>query len=201
MKYSSFFPYEQFRQEQEKIIVQIEKAAADKKNSLLSAPNGTGKTIIALSALLPLAIQNKLKIIYLCRTHSQNTRIIKELRKISKLLEKNKFSTKISGLSIRGRNEMCLNEILLSLKLGPRESMAVCGDLRKNRSCKYFLNLLKQKDKHDNSSNIAPEILNKPVDAEELIHFCKDKEICPYFLSKFLLKEMKLIICNYQWIK
>ena len=200
MNYSNFFPYEQFRQEQESIIIQIEKASADKKNSLLSAPNGTGKTIIALSALLPLALKNNLKIIYLCRTHSQNTRIIKELTKISKFLIKNNLNIKVNGLSIRGRNEMCLNEILLSLKLKPRESMAVCGDLRKNKSCKYFLNLLKKKDMHDNPINIAPDLLDKPVDAEELIHFCRDKKLCPYFLSKFLLKEMKLIICNYQWI-
>jgi DNA excision repair protein ERCC-2 len=200
MNYSNFFPYEQFRQEQESIIIQIEKASTDKKNSLLSAPNGTGKTIIALSALLPLALKNNLKIIYLCRTHSQNTRIIKELTKISKFLIKNNLNIKVNGLSIRGRNEMCLNEILLSLKLKPRESMAVCGDLRKNKSCKYFLNLLKKKDMHDNPINIAPDLLDKPVDAEELIHFCRDKKLCPYFLSKFLLKEMKLIICNYQWI-
>jgi len=200
MNYSDFFPYEQFRQDQENIIIQIEKASADKKNSLLSAPNGTGKTIIALSALLPLALKNNLKIIYLCRTHSQNTRIIKELTKISKFLVKNNLNIKVNGLSIRGRNEMCLNEILLSLKLKPRESMAVCGDLRKNKSCKYFLNLLKKKDTHDNLINIAPDLLNKPVDAEELIHFCREKKLCPYFLSKFLLREMKLIICNYQWI-
>ncbi len=200
MNYSNFFPYEQFRQEQENIIIQIEKASADKKNSLLSAPNGTGKTIIALSALLPLALKNNLKIIYLCRTHSQNTRIIKELTKISKFLIKNNLNIKVNGLSIRGRNEMCLNEILLSLKLKPRESMAGCGDLRKNKSCKYFLNLLKKKDMHDNPINRAPDLLDKPVDAEELIHFCRDKKLCPYFLSKFLLKEMKLIICNYQWI-
>ena len=200
MNYSNFFPYEQYRQDQENIIIQIEQASKERKNSLLSAPNGTGKTIIALSALLPLALEKKLKIIYLCRTHSQNTRIIKELTKVSDLLKQNRLNINVNGLSIRGRNEMCLNDILLSLKLNPRESMAVCGDLRKNKSCKYFLNLLKKKDMHDNPINIAPDLLNKPVDAEELIHFCKEKNLCPYFLSKFLLKEMRLIICNYQWI-
>ena len=200
MNYSTFFPYEQYRQDQESIIIQIEKASANKNNSLLSAPNGTGKTIIALCALLPLALKNNLRIIYLCRTHSQNTRIIKELIKISKLLVKNDLKIKVNGLSIRGRNEMCLNEILLSLKLNPRDSMAVCGDLRKNKSCKHFLNLLKIKDMYDNPISIAPDLLNKPVDAEDLIRFCKEKELCPYFLSKFLLKEMKIIICNYQWM-
>ncbi|GAH16456.1 unnamed protein product, partial [marine sediment metagenome] len=151
--YLTFFPYEHFRSDQERIIKQIEKASLEKKNSLLAAPNGTGKTIIALSAILPLAIKKNLKILYLCRTHSQNTRIIKELTKISTHLRNNDINIKVSGLSIRGRNEMCLNEVLLGLKLNPRESMAVCSDLRKNRSCKFFLNLIKKRDQYDNLIN------------------------------------------------
>jgi Rad3-related DNA helicase len=112
---------------------------------LLVSPNGTGKTIIALSGLLGLAYEKDLKIIYTCRTHSQNTRIIKELNKIFQFLKKDNTKIKLNGLSIRGRNEMCLNKTLLSLKLNPRESMSVCNDLRKNNNCIHFLNLLKKK--------------------------------------------------------
>lgn len=164
------------------------------------APNGTGKTIIALCGLLPLAFAKDLKIIYMCRTHSQNRRIIKELVKISQKIIDDNLGVKLNGLSIRGRNEMCLNKTLISLKLKPREAMSVCSDLRKNRNCIYFLNLLKKKGQSENPISIAPELFNKPTDAEELISFCKEKRFCPYFLSKFLLEQMKVIICNYQWI-
>ncbi len=136
----------------------------------------------------------------MCRTHSQNRRIIKELIKISQKTIDDKLGIKLNGLSIRGRNEMCLNKTLLSLKLNPRDAMSVCGDLRKNRSCLYFLKLLKKKGQNENPISIAPELFNKPIDAEELINFCKEKKFCPYFLSKFLLEHMKVIICNYQWI-
>ncbi|MHA1658322.1 MAG: helicase C-terminal domain-containing protein [Promethearchaeota archaeon] len=200
MNYLSFFPYEQFRNSQESIIRQIEESAKLNKNILLSAPNGMGKTIIALSSFLPLAIEKDLKIIYMCRTHSQNTRVINELNKISQFSEDNNFNIKLNGLSIRGRNEMCLNKTLLSLKLNPKEAMSVCKDLRKNKNCVFFLNLLKKKGRVENPILIAPEILNKPVDAEGLIDLCKEKKLCPYFLSKFLLGEMRVIICNYQWI-
>ena len=136
----------------------------------------------------------------MCRTHSQNRRIIKELIKISQKITEDNLSVKLNGLSIRGRNEMCLNETLLTLKLNPKESMSVCTDLRQNRNCRPFLNLLKKKGEVENPVLLAPELFNKPIDAEELINFCRDKRFCPYFLCKFLLKEMKVIICNYQWI-
>ncbi|MFX1453136.1 MAG: helicase C-terminal domain-containing protein [Promethearchaeota archaeon] len=136
----------------------------------------------------------------MCRTHSQNRRIIKELIKISQKIVGEKLGVRLNGLSIRGRNEMCLNKTLLSLKLNPREAMSVCADLRKNRNCVHFLNLLKKRGQVENPISIAPDLFNKPIDAEDLIFFCKEKKFCPYFLSKFLLESMKVIICNYQWI-
>ncbi|UCC18791.1 MAG: hypothetical protein JSV62_11870 [Promethearchaeota archaeon] len=136
----------------------------------------------------------------MCRTHSQNRRIIKELIKISQKITNDDLKVKLNALSIRGRNEMCLNETLLSLKLNPKEAMSVCADLRKNRNCIHFLNLLKKRGQSENPLSIAPELFNKPIDAEELIKFCKEKRFCPYFLSKFLLEAMKVIICNYQWL-
>jgi DNA excision repair protein ERCC-2 len=136
----------------------------------------------------------------MCRTHSQNRRVIKELNKISQKIESDNLGLKLNGISIRGRNEMCLNQTLLKLKLNPKDSMSVCGDLRQNKNCSHFLSLIKKRGKVENPINIAPDIFNKPIDAEELIEFCKSEKICPYFLCKFLLKDMKVIICNYQWL-
>ena len=102
----------------------------------------------------------------MCRTHAQNRRVIKELIKISQKLDKDNLAVKLNGLSIRGRNDMCLNETLLNLKLNPKESMSVCKDLRQNRNCVPFLNLLKKKGKVENPILLAPEMFNKPIDAE-----------------------------------
>ncbi|MBN1215015.1 MAG: hypothetical protein JXA99_06170 [Candidatus Lokiarchaeota archaeon] len=122
------------------------------------------------------------------------------MKKISSFISKKKERYLLNGISIRGRNEMCLNKTLISLKPNSSESMSICKDLRNNHNCSHFLNLLKKKDSIDNPILLSPELFNKPIDADDLINLCKEKKICPYFLSKFLLPEMKIIICNYQWI-
>ena len=194
-KYNEFFPYTSFRPGQERYIDQIEKSIRLRKNILLSAPNGTGKTVITLSAVLPVALERGLKIVYMCRTHTQSDRVIKELKKIHDLTSIN--TNRISGLSIRGRNEMCLNRTLLNLKASPMESMAICRNLRSNNNCPYYKNV-RQFTNGFKSLDLFQ--FNKPLEAEELIELCKQKRYCPYFLAKYLLKKMPIIVCNFQWI-
>lgn len=194
-QYSHFFPYDSFRSGQETIIRQIEESTRLKKNFLLNAPNGTGKTVIVLSAILPIALERGLKIIYMCRTHTQSDRVINELRKIHNLTPMN--TNRISGLSIRGRNEMCLNRTLLNLKVNPTEAMAICRNLRSNKNCTHYKNV---RQFTNGFKSLDLYQFNKPLDAEELIEMCKEKGYCPYFLAKYLLKEMPIIVCNFQWI-
>ena len=196
LSYLHFFPYSSFRVNQESFIKDIEKYTSEQKNTLLEAPNGTGKTIIALSSVLPVAIKNQLKIIYLCRTHAQNARVIKELKKIADKLAENELNIKVNGISIRGRSQMCLNKNLIELNLSPQDSAIVCEDLRNNENCIHYENLQINKSEIIDSSNL----FKSPTEAEEIIKFSKERILCPYFLSKFLLEKVPLVVCNYQWI-
>ena len=77
--YNDYFPYAKYRKDQEEVIKEISEHVKNKGQYLLIAPNGTGKSIISLASTLPIVNSNNLKLIYLCRTHQQNDRIIKEL--------------------------------------------------------------------------------------------------------------------------
>jgi DNA excision repair protein ERCC-2 len=193
--YFDFFPYAVFRKDQEEIIYRIEKSARQGNNILLVAPNGTGKTVMALSGLLPLVQDKGLKIVYLCRTHAQSSRVIQELIRIKDSLAGT--NTTVTGISIRGRNDMCLNPLLLKLRASPSESMGVCADLRKNNNCAYYRNVRKL---NEGIKNIDLYEFNRPVDSEELMDYCTNNKYCPYFLAKYLLKDMGIVVCNYQWV-
>ncbi|MFX1600693.1 MAG: helicase C-terminal domain-containing protein [Promethearchaeota archaeon] len=188
LTYVNFFPYQSYRSEQQEIIREIELDARLKKNILLIAPSGTGKTIIAICALLPLAYEKGLKIIYLCRTHTQSARVINELKKI------HQPNLIISGLSLRGRTEMCLNAALLDFNLSPMDAMLACNELRVHESCIYYNEL----HKNENSEDLS--YFKEPRDAQELFEYCKEMQYCPYYFSKHILNNTQVIVCNFQWM-
>ncbi len=206
VKYSDFFPYEQYRNDQESIISQIYESAKVGKNTILIASNGTGKTIIALTALLPIALEKEYKIIYCCRTFTQNARVIEESKAILQKLKRRQSEvpkgstvpmTSFSAISIRGRSEMCIHKTLQKLSLSPTEAMSACADLRKNKKCLYFMNLVKLRSELE---KIADDLLENPMDSAELIQYASNKKLCPYFLTKILIVKADVIACNYQWI-
>ncbi len=189
--YDDIFPYEEYRKDQEKVIKGINAALGSKNHSLLIAPNGTGKTICNLAASLPLVVEKDLKLVYICRTHSQSARVIEEVKKINA-----QTNWDFKAVSLRGRKEMCIHRTVQKIKGSPTDSMNICSDLRKNKNCRYFNNLMKLKRETGFSSTIGEAC----IDAQELIKLCEIKQLCPYFLARFLMQEVQVIVCNYQWV-
>jgi DNA excision repair protein ERCC-2 len=98
---ADFFPYAEVRPFQDQFIKTIFSAVEEGCSVAVEGSNGLGKTIAALSACLPKALEKNLKILYVARTHRQHDRVIEELKNISR-------KQSISGISVRGRHEMCL---------------------------------------------------------------------------------------------
>ncbi|UYP48238.1 ATP-dependent DNA helicase [Candidatus Lokiarchaeum ossiferum] len=198
--YHDFFPYDSYRPEQERVIQNISEAIALGKNAILIASNGTGKTIMALSAALPIALNDKKrKILFCSRTYTQNARVIQETKEITQKFAKLQIQETIGAVSLRGRNEMCPHKTLQRLQLPPQESMSLCSTLRKNKKCRYFNQLFKRK-KTKGFQDEIDALANMPLDAQDLMDFSEQDDVCPYFLSKILLEHEDIIVCNYQWI-
>jgi Rad3-related DNA helicase len=111
----------------EAILEAVEKG----RSALIEGSNGLGKTIAVLSACLPKAEESDLKILYVARTHRQHDRVIEELKAISKKL-------RVSGISIRGRHEMCPNSFVTRYASDARSVMEACEMLKARDRCQYY---------------------------------------------------------------
>ena len=192
-----FFPYEDLRDKQGKAINEIfSELNSTRKHIVVSAPNGYGKTILSLSAILPIIKEKKKKLIYLCRTHTQVQRVIEELSKIESNINRNELDIKIGGLGLRGRNAMCFHPVVLKLT-DPTSAHLTCRELRTSNRCLFFNNIKRKTERVDFLLSI---LQTSPMDGSQLIEICKDYDLCPYMISKLALSHVDVIACNFQWI-
>lgn len=182
-----YFPYPSVRIHQDQFINTIYNAVNTRQSVLIEGSNGLGKTISSLSACLPVAIEKKLKILYVARTHRQHDRVIEELRAIYK-------KNPISGISIKGRNEMCLNAFAANGAFDSKSLMEMCDLLKAKGRCPFYKNVDNQTYEY---LQLVKQVSARPYTASEIQHVCKRKELCPYELVKAALVDTKVIALSY----
>lgn len=185
-----FFPYTSIRPYQDFFIKKIYESVRSKKSILIEGNNGLGKTISSLSACLPIAIENDLKILYVARTHRQHDRVIEELRAICK-------KHKVSGISIRGRNHMCLNQLAYRNSNDSKSHMEICELLKTKGKCQYHL--LPTQKTYD-YLRLQQQLSMRPYKSSEIQNICKKKKLCSYELVKSSLSDIRVIALSYLYI-
>ena len=187
---ADYFPYDSVRPHQDEFITTVYNSIRSRRSVLIEGSNGLGKTISALSACLPVAIEKKLKILYVARTHRQHDRVIEELRAIFR-------KHQISGLSIRGRNEMCLNVFASRGAFDSKSLMEVCELLKAKSRCPYYTTV---DERTYDYLQLKQQISFRPYMGSEIQRICKKKEVCPYELVKASLSGAKVVALSYLYV-
>lgn len=186
--WNDFFPYS-IRPAQQILVDEIIKAVPQRQHLVLEAANGTGKTIAALAGVLPYAKKYRKKVIYLARTHSQMDRVISELEQIS-------LKTPVTGITMRGRDSMCLNDLVLKFAKSSKAASEMCRELKTAKKCQYFKNMAE-----DSRVNpILQSLKGAPANAEVLFELAESAEICPAELSRTMLKHAEVVACSYLYM-
>ena len=89
------------RGNQSEIIERINSAIRNQGHIVLESPTGSGKTFCSLAAVLPVAIENNLRIVYCVRTNSQQKQVVHELQQFRKA------GHSISAVAFQGRGSLC----------------------------------------------------------------------------------------------
>ena len=185
-----YFPYAEVRPYQDDFMETVCEAVEEGRSVLIEGSNGLGKTVAALSACLPKAIDRKLKVLYVARTHRQHDRVIEELKAISK-------ESRVAGISIRARHEMCLNNLITRYPLDTRAAMEICELLKAQHRCPYYESI---EDKEDECFEIRQQMAFSPCTASEVLRICRRRGFCPYELVKASITDMDVIVMSYLYV-
>lgn len=189
-KQEQYFPYAVPRPGQLSLIHSIQEEAANGNHLCVEAVNGFGKTIAALSGVLPLLKKKKFGIVYVARTHKQLDRVMQELQPISD-------STGFTGVVLRGRAASCLNPYVRKYASSFQLAMFICSQLKFSGRCKYYQNLMNKTKKDD---GYLRRYYQTPLTGLELRNKCESEKVCPYELSKRILPLVTVVATTYNQI-
>ena len=187
---AEFFPYASVRPNQDQFIKTVFDAVEERRSVLIEGSNGLGKTISAISACLPTAIEKDLKILYVARTHRQHDRVIEELRAVFK-------KHHVSGISLRGRNQMCLNNFASKNAYDAKSLMEACEMLKAKGRCPYHKGPEEQTYEY---LQLQQQLATRPYTASEIQKVCRRRRVCSYELVKAALADVKVIALSYLYV-
>jgi DNA excision repair protein ERCC-2 len=187
---NSYFPYPSPRPGQLTLIEAIREEVSAGNHLCVEAANGFGKTIAALSGVLPLLEKKNFGIIYVARTHKQLDRVMQELKHLSK-------ANGFSGVVLRGRTSSCLNPLVQKYAINAQLAMFICSQLKRSGKCVLYNNLSK---KINRDRNFINSFYNSPLTGLEFRKKCENEQICPYELSKRLLQFATVVATSYYQI-
>lgn len=187
------FPYSKVRNVQDKLILRIDEAIENKRNIIVHAPTGLGKSAAALAPALKHAIKNKLTIFFLTSRHTQHKIAIDTLKEI-----KTKYNLDFYAVDIIGKKWMCGQggvDALYSI-----EFIEYCKAMKADRKCEFFENTKNKTKLSVVAKKVIDELNNEIMPVEKLIETCIKEKLCPYEIALSLAKDSRVIIADYFYL-
>ena len=192
MKPTDLFPYE-FRPGQGELVRFISSVVDDGMSPVVEAGTGTGKTVSALAATLPTAMERGMKVIYLTRTKSQQKQVIRESAAIGHDL----LCVAIQGRTASSCPMMRDDPELSS---GTSEEISkLCSEYKRRDNgecrCRFYANI-----EHTDIDEWVGRIRTEHPEPQEFARMCEDAELCPYEMMKYALPHADVIAASYPFV-
>ncbi len=186
----TFFPYKNVRPVQKEFIALLQKAFAHRRNVVVHAPTGLGKTAGSLAPALLHAVRHGCKVLFLTSRHTQHRLAVQTARDIVSA-----HGPVIRATDIIGKKWLCLDSAAAGLLSG--EFMHYCRQQKEEGLCEYYMRTI-QKTRLTAEAMVAVRKLSLGIwHSEEIVRQCREKQLCPYEISLALARESTLVIADY----
>ncbi|MFC1727956.1 ATP-dependent DNA helicase [Nanoarchaeota archaeon] len=188
------FPYSNVRESQKDLIKYVQTALLNKKNLIVHAPTGLGKTAATLAPALEHAIENKLTIFFLTSRHTQHKIAIETIQEI-----KDKFNLNFVAVDIIGKKWMCPQPGTDTLY--SNEFTEFCKKQIEDKTCEFYNKTKNNGKLTTNAKKVIEELKTiSPSHTEKIYEICSEEKLCPYEISAALAAEASIIVADYYYI-
>lgn len=190
-----FFPHKDARKIQDELMQEVDDCIKNKKNLIVHAPTGLGKSAATIAPSLSYAIKNNLTVFFLTSRHTQHLIALDCLKRIKK-----KYQQDIIAVDLIGKKWMC--PIPGTDDLYSSEFFDFCKSMRQDSKCEFYANARKKSGRPQIKAQKAVEDLKRisPCSCEDLAKYCITEKLCPYEISALLAEEASIIIADYYYI-
>ncbi len=189
-----YFRHDRIRPQQEQLVSDIHTALKEKKNIVIHAPTGLGKTDSALAPAITYALKNDLTIFFLTPKISQHRIAIEVVRGIAK-----KYSLPLRAVDMIGRRYACIDSSLADLDQDAFYQS--CSKKRKKEQCDYYGNAKGYSKVQESKANyLYSKALNEygvAKDHNELVALGEKHFACPYEWMIKLASQSNVIVADY----
>lgn len=199
--FAKFFPYKSYRIGQFKAIRFLFEAFRNGRIALLSSPCGTGKSISVLTAYMAIrSLGLSKRLLILTRTRNQLEIYCREARRISQFSSENPIV-----IPLISRKHMCPKSSSNDIKNLPYgDFLKYCKSLRSgslNVKCTFYESTFSGKRPSWRALKAVDKLKEVGVSTpHEVFNFCINLGLCPYEISKLLLKKADVIVGNYNYL-
>lgn len=156
--------------------------------------NGNGDAASMLSAIVAEgsgengATKGVPRIIYLSRTHSQLTQVMRELSVTA-------YARSTRVLVMGARQHLCIHPHVSQIASSAQQTVR-CNAMTRSRRCEFYVNAEPhfQRAPHDLLDS------GRPRDIEDMVAYGRERRMCPYFLSREAVHEAELVLMPYNYV-
>lgn len=179
---NGLFPFEKVREGQREVLRDARMALGEGKHLLANAPTGLGKTVVALTASLEVALEKNKLVLFLTSRQSQHKAAIDTISLI------NKAGNRVTGVDIIAKQAMCQ---LPEARKYRKAFLEFCYFKVKSKSCPWH-----NKDREA----VADMISRKTMHVHELIEVCRRFGVCPHNTALMAAGKAHVLVCDYNYI-
>lgn len=188
------FPFDEIREEQDRLVQKVFDCLENKKNLVVHAPTGLGKTVAALAPAISFAIKKGLTVFFLTSRHTQHKIAIETLKAI-----KAKFNLPMVASSIIGKQHMCLQPGAGAMRSS--DFHEYCKAMREEKKCMFYQNVRDGNKLTVLGENVLDQAKGaSPCDVEKIMELSGIKEVCPYEVAAALASKSLVVVTDYYYL-